>query len=695
MRSEGLRLRLMATFRQEAEEHLRVLSCHLTALEQGLAPDEAAQAVEAAFRATHTLKGAARSVSLGDVEGLCQGLETALSGIKRGRISLTPETLKRLQEDMDRVARLVVGRAEPLANLPGGLDRAHGPPTPSPPPSRSPALSSPAANAAAAAIRIETARLDELQARTEDLLAAKLSAEKREREARDLVDMLARGDYPAEGERDAGEAQARALLDRISRDRRSLASAVDALSEQMRSVRMMPAWSVVEWLPPMASEIARAQGKEVDVVTEGAELELDRRVLEAIKDPLLHLVRNALDHGIEPPQVRERAGKSRRGRIAVRFAPLEGRRVEVRVEDDGAGIDAAALRAGAVRARLLSAEQAAALSEAAALELAFRSGVSTSPVIGELSGHGLGMAIVRDRVERLGGEVFVGLAPGGGAAVRLILPASVASFRGLLVRAGRQDVLVPIEAVERALRVAAGDVAIVAGRMALRWDGRVLPAAPLAALLGRELGDAPGARPCLILASAGASGALLVDEVLGEREVLVKPLEPPLVRVRHVEGAGLLGGGELVLILRPADLLRALREGAPGPQPSAPAQQPAPSAILVVDDSITTRTMEKNLLEAAGYRVCTAADGGEAWMALKSERFDLVVSDVDMPRMNGFDLTARIRSDPRLSPLPVVLVTALESREDKERGVEVGANAYVIKSRFDQSTLLEIIRRFV
>jgi two-component system chemotaxis sensor kinase CheA len=186
-----------------------------------------------------------------------------------------------------------------------------------------------------------------------------------------------------------------------------------------------------------------------------------------------------------------------------------------------------------------------------------------------------------------------------------------------------------------------------------------------------------------------------VDEVLGEREVLVKELEAPLVRVRHVAGAGLLGGGELALILRPGDLLRALRKGLPAAEPALPTEEATPAAILVVDDSITTRTMEKSLLEAAGYRVQTATDGAEAWAALKSEPFDLVVSDVDMPRLDGFDLTARIRSDPRLASLPVVLVTALESREDKERGIEVGANAYVIKSGFDQSKLLEIIRRLV
>jgi len=702
----------MATFQEEAEEHLRAMSGHFTALDRGLPPGEAASAVEGAFRATHTLKGAARSVGLGDVESLCQGLESVLSAIKRGRTSLTKEILGRLQEGMDGVARALAGESVPLHEMLARLGAlpTQGGEAPRPAdfvaavPVAPPPTASSAAPAGPATIRVDTGRLDELQSRGEDLLAAKLAAEEREREARELVEALAHehaagggGGGSRQPESPAAEAQARALLGRLSRDRRALGAAMDALAEQMWIVRMLPAASVLERLPPMVAELARARGKAVDFVAEGGELEADRKVLEAIKDPLLHLVRNAVDHGIEPPEVRERAGKPRRGRIAVRFAPKEGRRIELCVQDDGAGIDMAGLRSSAVRARILSAEAAAPLPEAAVLDLVFASGVSTSPVITDLSGHGLGMAIVRDRVERLGGEVSVESSPGKGTSVRMILPASIATFRGLLVRAGGQRVLVPIEAVERALRVASEDLASVGGGTAVRWNGRVLAAAPLAALLGWE-SEAVGPsvrRPCLVLASGDERGAVLVDEVLGEREVLVKELEAPLVRVRHVAGAGRLGGGELALILRPADLLRALREALPTPEPARPAEEAAPAAILVVDDSITTRTMERNLLEVAGYRVLTAADGIEAWTVLKTERFDLVVSDVDMPRMNGFDLTARIRSDPKLAPLPVVLVTALESREDKERGIEVGANAYVIKSGFDQSKLLEIIRRLV
>jgi two-component system chemotaxis sensor kinase CheA len=319
-------------------------------------------------------------------------------------------------------------------------------------------------------------------------------------------------------------------------------------------------------------------------------------------------------------------------------------------------------------------------------------------VVTDLSGHGLGMAIVREAVERLGGELLVETRAGAGTTVRLRLPSAVATFRGLLVRAGHQEFLLSIKLVERVLRVSAKDLAATGGRTLLSLNGQAIPAGSLAAALGRGE-DGPtenGARrPCVVVSTGDDRAALLVDEVLGEREVLVKELRPPLVKVPHVAGAGLLGNGELVLILQPADLMRALRE-APSPAPGVvAATDAAPPAILVVDDSITTRTMERNLLESAGYRVEVAVDGIEAWTTLNAGRFDLVVSDVDMPRMSGFELTARIRADPRLANLPVVLVSALESREDKERGVAAGANAYVIKSGFDQSKLLEIIRRLI
>jgi two-component system, chemotaxis family, sensor kinase CheA len=694
-RSDDLRDRLMATFRPEAEEHLGVIGNQLIALERGTPSETAAEAVEAVFRATHTLKGAARSVGLEEVERLCQGVESALSRIKAGSARLTPDQIGWMQDVMHSVARLVAGQAPaaPSADLLRMLDRELTPPArPSvsaidaavPPPS-SPAT-----------VRIGVSSLEALQARAEDLLAIKLAIDERVRDAQALVEVLhdrsGLGPKPDRGV----EAQARRLLFRLIRDRGVAASSVNALQDELRPLRMTSPSAVLDLLSSMIAQMARRQGKEIDFEAEGADLQMDRKVLETVKDPLLHLVRNAVDHGIEKPEIRAQAGKPRRGRITVGFTAREGSLIEVQVADDGAGIDVAALRSAAVRARMMVESEAAALPEVAALDLAFASGVSTSPVITDLSGHGLGMAIVRDRIGQLGGRVLLETEPGRKTTVRMLLPASVVTFRGLLVGIGAESFLLPIEAVERAFRVTAKDILDLDGREVVRWNGRVLPARALHLVLGRDrAGNGSSSLTCLIVSAAGSCAALLVDEVIGEREVLVKELQRPLVRVRHVRGAGLLGNGALALILRPADLIRAAQEVSVAPEVARVSADGAPAAILVADDSITTRTMERNLLEAAGYVVKTAADGMEAWALLKSERFDMVLSDVDMPRLNGFELTARIRSDAELKALPVVLVTALESRADKERGIDVGANAYVIKSGFDQSKLLEIIQRLL
>lgn len=733
MSDRDLRARLLSTFRVEAEEHLHTITEHLLALDRGLAPAEVPAAVEGTFRALHTLKGAARSVSLKEVESLCQALESVLSRIKKGQVPLSRDLLARVQEATDGLGRLLAAGPEAEVAVDELVRRLGGAParppahreTPEPVVAPAPAPVSPPAPPQAATstgtIRIDTARLDGLHARAEELLVARLAVTERAHDARSLAETLGRclaqvggtggtrrngagqgGDGASENVVPAlvrqAELQARSLLRLLASDQRTITASVDGLQEETRRIRMMPASSILDAFPRMVGETARGQGKEVEWTVRGAELDVDRKVLEALKEALIHLVRNAVDHGIEPPADRERAGKPRRGRVAVTLAPLEGRRIEVRVEDDGAGIDVARVKAAAVRARVHTSEEAEALPDEAALDLVFSSGVSTRSVITDLSGHGLGMAIARDRVERLGGRVVMETRRGAGTTVRMLLPASIATFRGLLVRGGRQSFLLPLDAVERAFTVVTSQLESAGGRKAIRRDGRFLPVARLAQVLGQALAEDAaedaGKQPCVVVAAGEDRAALLVDEMLGEREVLVKELRRPLVRVRHVAGAGVLGTGELALILRPADLLRAVRDAVPAAEATR-REESRPLAVLVVDDSITTRTMEKNLLEASGYKVQVAADGLEAWAALKSDRFDLVVSDVDMPRLNGFDLTSRIRADPKLAELPVVLVTALETREDKERGIEVGANAYVIKSGFDQSKLLEIIRRLI
>lgn len=732
-KNDELRARLLVTFRVEAEEHLQVLTTNLLALGRELPTLEVIKVIDVSFREMHTLKGAARSVGLMEVEGLCQACESVLSKLSRGQLVLTSPTLKMLHEAVEHMPLLLTGGAAPsavselISRLKGIADESllkvaqpvEVPEPPIPVPKAALETGLPSTNT----IRLNTSKLDGLLLQAEDLLLPKLAAGERVQEVRALVEAV-RGCRTAlvreravrrsshvtssavavvvdpESVMETVETRISAMLEHITHDHRTITSAVDGLQQSLRLLRMTPASVVLNLFPGMVHSLAAELGKQVEWGVEGADLEVDRKVLDAMKDPLIHLVRNAIDHGIESPEARVMAGKPPHGRVVVTVSSLEGNRVEIRVEDDGKGIDLDQVRAAAVRARHLTAEESQALPNEGAMDLIYRSGLSTTPLISTVSGHGLGLAIVREQVEDLKGQIRVDTRLGAGTTVRITLPVTISTFRGLLVRAGGQPYVLPTEAVERTFRILQREVESTQGRPMIRWEGRPVLLAQLTELLGlptgRDPSESDSKQPCVIMRVRESRVALAVDDVLGEQEVVVKELRSPLVRVRNVAGAGLLGTGHIILILRPTDLLKSIRES---PHPSLPShlpkETPRQPVVLVVDDSITTRTMEKNLLEAAGYQVRVAVDGIEAWTFLKSERVDLVVSDVDMPRMDGLELTAKIRANREMADLPVVLVTALESRDDKERGLEVGANAYLVKSSFDQSNLLEFIRRLL
>nr|MDA8085641.1 response regulator [Nitrospiraceae bacterium] len=289
----------------------------------------------------------------------------------------------------------------------------------------------------------------------------------------------------------------------------------------------------------------------------------------------------------------------------------------------------------------------------------------------------------------------------GRTAFRLLLPLTLATFRGVQVRAAGGSVIIPLTGVDRAMRIKREDVRTIENRETILVDGQAVPLLPLWRVLELRRPEKRMTGPflqVLVLGTAGRRIAFIVDEVLHEQEILVKDLGKQLARVRNVLGAAVLGTGQVVVVLNVQDLLKsALKtslEKTVAPEKAA-AEPASRKSVLVVEDSITARTLLKNIIEAAGYNVKTAVDGIDAFTILRTEDFDLVASDIDMPRMNGLDLTAKIRADKRLSNLPVVLITALESREDRERGIEVGANAYIVKSSFDQSNLLEVIKRLL
>jgi len=467
---------------------------------------------------------------------------------------------------------------------------------------------------------------------------------------------------------------------------------------------MLPVSTIFDALPRMVRDLARDLGKEARLEVDGADTEVDRPVLEQIRAPLTHLLRNCVDHGLETPEVRLKAGKPREGSIRL-SASQRGGMMQIDVSDDGAGIDPQRVRSVAVARGVISADAAKAHSDRDDVRLIFRSGLSTSPIVTDVSGRGVGLDGVRETVERLNGMIDVESQHGVGSTFALSLPITVATTQSLLVRAAHQTFGLPITSVSRILRVSPEDLHRSQGRDMVSLEDEPVTVTALSDVLRLGLPDEPtnARHPAVLVQSAERRALVLVDALVGSQDVVIKSLPRPLVRVRYTAGATILGSGEVVVILNAADVVRLsgsarpvaiTAAAAPGGAAST-ASQAAQRSVLVADDSMLTRMLEKSILEAAGYRVLAASDGMEAWAMLESERCDLIVSDVNMPRMNGLELTARIRADDRFRNFPVILVTSLDSPDDHARGVEAGADAYIVKSTFSQQGLLETINRLI
>ena len=701
---------LRATFKVEAAEHLQAISTGLLELEKTAAPGAQLAIIETVFRAAHSLKGAARAINFTDIESLCQALEELFAAWKRRESVPNPSTLDGAHGILDMMTQALAATA--------ATDRPTQPPQP-PVVTVRPAY--PALNVETETVRIAVSTLDERLLEAEEMLAAKGAGDQRVIELDVLAGQFAQWrkewsriqprtrsvpDLALADFLDWNQDYLRVLEEKVTalrrtaeQDRLLVGKLVDDLLTNSKKLLMLPLATQSALLSKLVRDLTRDQGKEADLTIRGEEITIDKRILEELKDPLIHLLRNCIDHGIETPEQRRLAGKPVRATITIAVAPVNGNQVEISVSDDGAGIDVAQVRAAAARRGLVVPDAAEQDGEAAALALVFETEVSTSPMITQLSGRGLGLAIVREKAEKLGGRVGIESRRGAGTMIRMTVPLTLATFRGVLIECAQRLFIVPTVQVERVVRFKAQDVQTVEGRRTLVLNGRTVALVDLAEVLQlpsvSRATERPESTPVLVLGTGEQRVAFAVDAVRDEREVLVKRLGKPLSRVRNIAGATILGSGELAPILNVPDLLKSARTA--GGVRLAPAEPSAAVAaakkILIVEDSITSRMLLKGILESAGYDVKTAVDGIDGFTALRAERFDGVVSDVEMPRMNGFDLTARIRADRVLARLPVVLVTALESREDRERGIDVGANAYLVKSSLDQSNLLEALRR--
>lgn len=657
-------------FREESAERLDRMVEILLALESGETP---ADAVNALFRHAHSIKGSAAMVGVPEARIIAHALEDILEDL-RERDVFPREMADRLLGATDALRSTVAGEtdvaapallalaADTSASGDGQTEQpGSGAPTPVTP---SPSALSPPANTNGSAIpvtpvqdrsiRTSAAKVDRLL----DVVGETVLQSRR------LAHLFTAGTAAERGDERIEEALGRGE------------TLLDALQESVIQMRTLPLSTITGPFPRAIRDLAATRGIEVDLMIRGAETQLDRVILDGISETITHLLRNAVAHGIEPPEDRTRAGKPARGRIELR-AEQRGSLVAIEVVDDGRGVSPQLLEATGDGRSLTDV-----LAEA---------GFSTADEITEVSGRGVGLDAVKAHIESLGGELEVHSVPGTGTTVTLTVPLTLALLRVLLLKRGDQTFGLPLTSVEEVVTVTSKMT--LGGLEAIEVRGHSVQLVDLADTIGAALPSLTDTPQAVIVASSGRRVAAACDRIVEEQEVVVKSLGSLLEGIAGYLGAAILGDGAIALILDPAFVTKSLPDRAR----SAPLKtEQLPCKVLVVDDQFTVRELQRSILEAAGYRVETASDGHEALGRLAADpRISLMVTDLDMPKMGGIELLRSLRGEPSPSSLPIVVVSSRGDEADRRLGAEAGADAYIAKDEFNQQALLDTVQRLI
>ena len=672
---------MRALFAQEAEVRLVALGRLLLELEQS-GTDEAL--IGSLFRELHTIKGSSAVAGLSDVSALAHELEDLVQDLRAGRTEATPELIDTLLTGADGLTDLInVATSEPSD---GGADggavgtppvparaatpadaipapRTEAPVAPSEP--RAVSLlprARPASPDGAGVVMVPLERLDELTRLVSESASAHLRV-------------------------------GRMLSDRFGTDPASIAEfnalsrSLNDLQDRAMRTQMVAVSTITDALQRTVRDLARAQGKDVRWDARGTDTELDRGVLHRLSDSLLHLVRNAVDHGIETPEERVAAGKPPQATVRLHAMQL-GSEVIIAVTDDGRGVDLGGVRREASRQGIGT----EGMSDDDVAALTLRSGLSTTSFVTDVSGRGVGLDVVRANVEAARGRVEVRSEPGAGAEFRLIVPITLAVLRCLLVEAGGRAYALPFHRVVRSQADQASSKASAEGRPVVWVDQQAVPLSVLSETLGGAPADASDG-PVVVLADSMRRHAFKIDRLLGQRDVVLKGLSRALPGVPAVAGASVEPDGSVLLVLDPPGLIQRARHSHPaGVVVTARGDTPAPKVrILVVDDALTVRELQRAILERANFSVRVATDGVRALALLADEPSDLVLTDIEMPNMDGFALTEAIRLDPGLANIPVLILSSRSSDADRQRGLDAGADGYIVKSGFDEGSLLTAV----
>lgn len=738
---------MLDLFLQEAQTHAASLNEGLLELEKD--PAAAGRLVEPLMRAAHSIKGAARIIGLPIVVELAHAMEDGFVAAQQGRFAIEPAVVDLLLEAVDLFAGLGEQRPEKTESwlneraadfvrlttatrqcqTPGGTPPARPvAPQPEEKPAAQPVQgsakeSSPSPEGAETAARrdvqVSADILDRLMglageslvesrrlgAFVENLLQMKKSHNQLvlalEGLRDELVDDETAGRWKTLGLNAAHLAkQGQELLGRYMMDFENFSLRTDDLANRLYDTvlasRMRPSGDGVKGFPRMVRDLARELGKKISFEIIGEGTPVDREILEKLQAPLNHLLRNAVDHGLEPPEERYDAGKPPEGKLTLTARHHAGM-LNITVADDGRGINLEKVRQRVIERKMLSEEMARDLTEAELLEFLLLPGFTTTNKVTRVSGRGVGLDVVHSMVQELRGVVRMESRLGEGTAIHLKLPLSLSVIRVLLVECGGEKFAIPLNRIEGILAVPVADIHSLENRQYITVNGEHIGLIPGHQLF--ELEEAARDRehvPVVVLRDAENSFGLTVDALLEERDLAIRPLDSRLGKVQDVNAAALLEDGSVVLILDVDDLVRSIDNLLSGGRlkrvrGAIQEGRRLRKQVLVVDDSITVREMQRHLLENKGYEVKTAVDGVDGWNAVRADKFELIISDVDMPRMNGIELVRHIKQNQETKNLPVIIVSYKDREEDRKRGLEAGADYYLTKSSFHDATYLEAI----
>jgi len=691
--------KFLPTFRAEAQDHITQLETGLVRLEKN--PKDV-ELINLLNRAAHTLKGAARMMGFNDITDVAHRIEDTFAAIEDKEYEFTSKIADKVFKDLDTIKGLL----EKLGA--GGEKTKNQEEKIKPPPDSNPVGGERAERVPSGVegefIRVPLSRINTLMNLAGEMVINKVKAEYKISMVKKLSKLAKESQKElaavTEGNRQMHQLNVTAekvktaiitLADNISAEALHLDPIVAELQETARQLRMLPMDTVFDTYPRLIRDIAQSQHKTVDFDMSGKETEIDKKILEGISPALIHLLRNCVDHGIE-----------KTGQVTL-SAWHEGGNVVIEVADDGVGLDLDNIKATALKKKVVTSEEMVDMSEKEIMNLIFLPGFSTLPIITDVSGRGVGLDVVKVQVEKLRGEVILASSPGRGTTITLKLPLTVAIIQALMVKIETMTFAFPLLAITEAITVTANDINTIEGKSAISLRGHPVPLVPLSDLLAlpknpttektkKKLPSVMLLSPALWVKKIG----FMVDEVMGEDEIYLKSLGNHLGRIKNIEGATILGSGEVVIVLDVPDLIESAKSVRAAPTMVSPTiVSESKKKILIVEDSFTTRELERSILEAQGYDIATAIDGLEAIDKISQAKPDLIVADIQMPRMDGFEMCRTLKKNDEYKDIPVVMVTALEKEEDKRRGIEVGAEAYITKTSFDQKNLLETIERLI